>query len=50
VVRRLGDFSGLYPWQWTPAEGEAFIAQLRSGARPAAMSTARSYETTIRLF
>ena len=23
AVRRLAVFSGLYPWQWSPAEGEA---------------------------
>ncbi|MGW0476858.1 hypothetical protein [Streptomyces coeruleorubidus] len=24
LVRRLEEFSGLYPWQWTPEKGEAF--------------------------
>lgn len=50
LVERLEEFTGLYPWQWTPAEGEAFIAQLRSGAEPIQMSTARTYEVTIELF
>ena len=50
LVRRLVDFSGLYPWQWTPAEGEAWISSLRSGGRPVALSTARGYEIAIRLF
>jgi integrase/recombinase XerC len=49
MVRRLVDFSNLYPWQWTPAEGESFIAHLRSGEKPVRLSTARGYEVTIRL-
>ncbi|MFJ3594756.1 site-specific integrase [Streptomyces sp. NPDC090231] len=50
LVKRLEEFTGLYPWQWTPAEGEAFIAHLRSGTKPIQMSTARTYEVTIALF
>lgn len=50
LIERLGEFTGLYPWQWSPAEGEAFIAQLRSGANPIQMSTARTYEVTVSLF
>jgi site-specific recombinase XerD len=50
MVRRLVEFSNLYPWQWAPAEGEAFIAHLRSGETPVRLSTARGYEVTIRLF
>jgi hypothetical protein len=38
--------------EWTPADGEAFIAHLRSPnrARPLMMSTGRGYETTLALF
>ncbi|WP_218108920.1 tyrosine-type recombinase/integrase [Streptomyces agglomeratus] len=50
LIERLEEFTGLYPWQWTPADGEAFIAHLRSGSSPIQMSTARSYEVTIGLF
>lgn len=50
LVRRFADFTGLYPWEWTPAEGEAWISSLRSGVDPVAMSTARSYEVEIGLF
>lgn len=32
LVRRMAEFTGVYPWQWTPAEGEAFIAHLRCRA------------------
>ncbi|WP_405167826.1 site-specific integrase [Nocardia sp. NBC_01499] len=49
TIRRLERFTGLYPWQWTPAEGEAFIDHLR-GSTVKAVSTARSYEVTISLF
>jgi hypothetical protein len=34
VVRRLAGFAGQYPREWEPAEAEAFISHLRSGARP----------------
>ncbi len=50
LIERLEEFTNLYPWQWTPADGEAFIAHLRSGSSPIQMSTARSYEVTIGLF
>lgn len=50
LVERMGEFTGLYPWQWTPADGEAFIADLRSGAKPIQLSTARTYEVMIALF
>jgi integrase/recombinase XerC len=50
MMRRLAEFSGLYPWQWTPAEGEAFIVHLRGGDKPLALSTARGYEVSVRLF
>ena len=41
LMRRLVEFSNLYLWQWTPAEGEAFIVHLRGGEKPLALSTAR---------
>lgn len=50
LVRRFAEFSDLYPWQWTPAEGESWIASLRSGSSPLAISTLRGYEVTIRVF
>jgi integrase/recombinase XerD len=49
VVRRLAEFSGLYPWQWNAAELEAFFDSLRCGGRPAA-ATARGYQVALRLF
>ncbi len=50
LLQRFEEFTGLYPWQWTPADGEAFIVHLRSGAKPIQLSTARSYEVVIELF
>jgi site-specific recombinase XerD len=50
LVRRLYDFSGLYPWQWTCAEVEAFFDQLRSAERSLALSTLRGYQVSLRMF
>ena len=50
VVRRMVDFSNLYPWQWTAPEIEAFITSLTSGESPIVSSTARSYTGDLRMF
>jgi len=50
VVRRFAGFTGLYPWQWKPAEVEAFTVSLLAAPRPAAHSTVRNYQDAIRLF
>jgi site-specific recombinase XerD len=50
LVQRLAEFSGLYPWQWTAVEVEAFIDQMRSGTAPIVASTARSYLIDLRMF
>lgn len=50
LVRRLAEFSGQYPWQWSAGELEAFVSQLASGDRPVAASTVRGYQVTLRLF
>ncbi|MFB9831561.1 tyrosine-type recombinase/integrase [Actinoallomurus acaciae] len=53
LVRRLLEFTNSYSWEWQPADGEAFIAHLRSSNRarkPIGMSTGRGYETTLALF
>jgi len=49
---RLAGFTGQYPWQWQPADGEAFICHLRSPGRghPVVVSTARGYEGALALF
>jgi integrase len=53
LVRRLATFTNAYPWEWQPADGEAFIAHLRSpgrGRNPIVMSTARGYEIGLAMF
>ena len=50
LVRRLCEFSNLYPWQWTCAEVEAFFDQFRSAERSLALSTLRGYQVSLRLF
>jgi site-specific recombinase XerD len=45
LVRRFARFSNQYPWQWEPAEVEAFIVSLSI-----APSTARNYQNTLRMF
>ncbi len=45
LVRRFAAFTNQYPWQWEPAEAEAFITHA-----PVAVSTARNYHNTLRLF
>jgi integrase/recombinase XerD len=45
LVRRFAAFTNQYPWQWEPAEAEAFITHA-----PVAVSTARNYQNTLRLF
>ena len=49
VVRRFQDHAGSFPWRWTPAEMERWIAQLRETHRRA-RSTVRSYESAVRSF
>lgn len=50
LVRRLAEFTNLYPWQWSPGEVEAFIDHLRSRGRPLTLATVRNYEVALRLF
>ncbi|MCW6005360.1 tyrosine-type recombinase/integrase [Micromonospora sp. CPCC 205371] len=50
LVRRLVDFSNLYPWQWSTSEVEAFFDAMRCRERPIAVSTARAYQVELRMF
>ncbi|MFF9691044.1 tyrosine-type recombinase/integrase [Streptomyces sp. NPDC014623] len=50
AVRRLAEFSNQYPWQWQPAEAEAFFDFLRARRPNFAVSTARNYQNAIRMF
>ncbi len=51
VVRRFAAFADLFPWQWTPAEAEAWLAELSSKTgQSMAFSTVRGYQLSLRLF
>jgi site-specific recombinase XerD len=51
LVRRFHRFTNQYPWEWEPAEVEAFFDHLRSaGSTPITVATARAYQTTLRMF
>jgi site-specific recombinase XerD len=50
LARRVAEFANEYPWQWECADVEAFIHSCRSRAEPIVVSTARLYETTLRMF
>jgi site-specific recombinase XerD len=45
LVRRFAEYTNQYPWQWEPAEVEAFIVSLSL-----APSTARNYQNCLRMF
>ena len=50
VIRRFAEFTNEYPWQWQPAEVEAFICYLRNRRKTFSVSTARNYQNGIGLF
>lgn len=50
LVKRFAEFAGAYPWQWTAADADAWIASLRSGSEGVLVSTARNYAIEVRLF
>ncbi len=50
LVRRFAEFSNQYPWQWEPAEVEAFIDHLRATNTNFAVSTGRNYQNHLRMF
>lgn len=50
LVRSLAEFCNEYPWRWQAADVEAFIDSRRPGGRPLAVSSARGYEQTLRMF
>ncbi|WIE53189.1 phage integrase N-terminal SAM-like domain-containing protein [Curtobacterium sp. MCBD17_003] len=49
TVQRFADFTGRYPWEWTPSDVDDYFAHLR-GVRNVALSTARAYQSDIALF
>jgi integrase len=48
-VMRLADFSGKYPWDWSPIDADDLFAHLR-GVKNLALATVRAYQTDIKLF
>jgi site-specific recombinase XerD len=50
LARRVAEFVNEYPWQWQCADVEAFIDSCRNRPEPIVVSTARLYETTLRMF
>ncbi|MGW1620113.1 hypothetical protein [Streptomyces sp. NPDC002172] len=50
LVRRFAEFSNQYPWQWQPAEFEAFIDHLRTKTPTFTVSSGRNYQNHLRLF
>ena len=51
LIRRFVEFTGSYPWAWTPADVEDFTVSLTSEAGGRlAPSTIRGYHVTIRMF
>jgi hypothetical protein len=49
-VRRFQRFTNEYPWARRPQDVEEFSAEMRGGARPAALSTVRGFQGSLRLF
>src|SRR6266481_4955349 len=49
-VRRFQRFTNDYPWLWRPQDVEEFSAEMRGGSRPAALSTVRGFQGSLRLF
>jgi len=49
LVRRFGDFTNEYPWQWGPSHVDEWTVSLTAEAH-LAPSTIRGYQTDLRLF
>lgn len=50
LVRRLAAFTNQYPWEWEPAEVEAFFDHIRAKNPSLTVSTGRQYQNSLRLF
>ena len=50
LVRRFATFTGQYPWEWEPAEVEAFFAWILAGNPGFTVSSARQYQNSLRMF
>lgn len=49
TVMRFADFTGRYPWEWTPADADEFFDHLR-GVNNVAQETARAYQSDLAQF
>lgn len=50
LVRRFAQFTGTFPWDWTPGDVEEWATDLRSPPSALAHSTIRSYLAQIAMF
>lgn len=50
LLKRFQDFTGTYPWEWTPGDLEDFTVSLTSNGKQLAISTIRNYQNQIQLF
>jgi len=50
LVRRFAAFTGQYPWEWEPAEVEAFFDHIRTKNPGFTVSAARQYQNSLRMF
>ncbi|SIE99404.1 phage integrase family protein [Mycobacteroides abscessus subsp. abscessus] len=50
LVNQFGEFTNEYPWKWKPVDVDEFLAERRSGHRPIALTTLRTYSNSIAMF
>jgi integrase/recombinase XerD len=50
LVRRFAAFTGQYPWEWEPAEVEAFFDHIRASNPTFTVSAGRQYQNSLRMF
>ena len=47
LVKRFQEYTGTYPWEWSPVDYEEFVAEPKSNGEPRAKATMRAYSGTI---
>lgn len=50
LVRRFAAFTNQYPWEWQPAEVEAFFDDIRTKNPGFTVSAGRQYQNSLRMF
>lgn len=50
LLRRFGEFTNDYPWNWAPADLEDWTTSLLCQDKPTAHSTVRSYQNAVAMF